>query len=77
MRERTTLVVLLAGVLPVALVVMVALFTVVALLLIGGGAVNGSPSELGTIFYLLQAPILPPLQAPPTCALEASLVCLG
>jgi hypothetical protein len=59
---RMSLAVLLAGALSGALV------TVVALLLTGGGAVNGPPSEVGTInfsldmltllVYLLQAPML-------------------
>jgi len=87
MWERVSPAVLLAGALSGALVTVGALFTVMALLLIGGGAVNGLPSDLHTIdfslsmltllVYLLQAPMLLLPQAPP-CALEAaSLACLG
>ena len=76
-----SLAVLLAGALSGALV------TIVALLLTGGGAVHGPASEVGTInfsldmltlvVYLLQAPMLLLPQDPLSCALEASLGCLG
>jgi hypothetical protein len=52
-----------------------------------GCAVNGPPSEVGTInfsldmitllVYLLQTPMLLLPQAPLSCTLEASLGCLG
>ena len=82
MSVRISPAVLLAGALTGALVTVVALFTVVALLLIAGGAVNTINFSLGMLtllLYLMQAPMLLPLpmmQAPP-CVLEASLACLG